>query len=56
MKDGGNAQEAWHEAAAPDCDLLRREALADALKAYCERDTWAMVKVARTLIKADAAA
>ena len=55
VKDGGNAQEAWLEAAAPDCDLLRREALADALKAYCERDTWAMVKVARTLIKADAA-
>ena len=55
VKGGGNAQEAWLEAAAPGCDPLRREALVDALKAYCERDTWAMVRVARTLTKADAA-
>ena len=52
VKDGSNAQEAWLEAAAPDCAPLRREALADVLKAYCERDTRAMVKVARALIDA----
>ena len=49
VKDGGNAQLAWGEAARADCDPLRREALADALKAYCERETWAMVVVARKL-------
>lgn len=49
VKDGSNAQEAWFEAADPDCDPLRREALEEALKAYCERDTWAMVAVARGL-------
>lgn len=49
IKDGGNAQEAWAEAADPACDPLRREALAEALKAYCERDTWAMIAIARRL-------
>ncbi len=49
VKDGVNAQEAWYEAADPSCDPSRREALEEALKAYCERDTWAMVAVARGL-------
>ena len=49
IKDGGNAQEAWMEAAEPACNSLRREALAEALKAYCERDTWAMIAIARKL-------
>ncbi len=49
VKDGGNAQTAWDEAAARECAPLRREALADALKAYCERDTLAMIEVARGL-------
>jgi len=49
VKDGGDAQAAWFEAADPACDPLRREALEEALKAYCERDTWAMVAVARAL-------
>lgn len=49
VKDGSNAQMAWLEAAEETCSELRREALADALKAYCERDTWAMVMVARRL-------
>lgn len=49
VKDGGNAQAAWEEAAAADCAPQRREALAEALRAYCERDTWAMVAVARGL-------
>lgn len=53
VKDGGNAQDAWSEAAQPDCEPLRREALAEALKAYCERDTWAMIAVARGLLAAD---
>ena len=51
VKDGGDAQSAWLEAADPACDPLRREALEEALKAYCERDTWAMVALARALVK-----
>lgn len=50
VKDGGNAQLAWQEAADPACSPSRREALAEALKAYCERDTWAMVVVSRKLV------
>jgi CRISPR/Cas system-associated exonuclease Cas4 (RecB family) len=49
VKDGGDAQTAWLEAADPACDPLRREALEEALKAYCARDTWAMIAVARAL-------
>ena len=49
VKDGGDAQAAWFEAADPACDPRRREALGEALKAYCERDSWAMVAVARAL-------
>lgn len=49
VKDGGNAQESWLEASRPDCHPLRREALAESLKAYCARDTWAMVAVARRI-------
>jgi len=49
VKDGGDAQAAWFEAVDPACDPMRREALEEALKAYCERDTWAMVAVARAL-------
>jgi hypothetical protein len=49
VKDGGDAQAAWFEAADPACDPLRREALEEALKTYCARDTWAMVAVARAL-------
>ena len=49
VKDGGNAQLAWLEAADAVCKDQRREALAEALRAYCERDTWAMVIIARAL-------
>ena len=49
IKDGGEAQAAWLEAAEPACDPVRREALARSMKAYCERDTWAMIAVARGL-------
>ncbi|MGY6551705.1 MAG: DUF2779 domain-containing protein [Erythrobacter sp.] len=50
VKDGGDAQTAWLEAVDPVCAPARREALKEALKAYCERDTWAMVAVARALV------
>lgn len=50
VKDGGDAQAAWFEAADQACDPLRREALVEALKSYCARDTWAMVAVARKLV------
>lgn len=53
IKDGGNAQEAWYEAADPACNPHRREALASALEVYCERDTWAMVVVAHKLAGTD---
>lgn len=49
VKDGGNAQMAWHEAADQACSEARRGALSDALRAYCARDTWAMVTIARAL-------
>lgn len=49
VKDGGEAQAAFMEAVAPDCDPLRRWALEEGLKAYCERDTMAMVMVMRRL-------
>lgn len=49
VKHGGDAQAAWLEATDPACDPQRREALEEALRAYCARDTWAMVTVARAL-------
>ena len=49
VKDGGEAQEAFLEAISTDCPPERRWALEEALKAYCERDTWAMVVLKRKL-------
>jgi CRISPR/Cas system-associated exonuclease Cas4 (RecB family) len=49
VKDGGDAQAAWSEAADPACDPVRRSALEEALKVYCARDTWAMVVLARKI-------
>ncbi len=49
VKHGGDAQAAWFEAADPACDPERRKALEEGLRAYCARDTWAMVTVARAL-------
>lgn len=49
VKDGGNAQQAWLEAADPACTPDRRWAIEEALKAYCARDTLAMVEVMRAL-------
>lgn len=49
VKDGGMAQESFLEAIDPATGPERRWALEEALRAYCARDTWAMVVVARTL-------
>ena len=48
-KDGGMAQDSFLEAIDPATTPERRWALEEALKAYCQRDTWAMVLVARRL-------
>ena len=49
VKDGGSAQEAYAEAIAAGCTAERRVALDAALRAYCRRDTEAMVVLARRL-------
>jgi len=49
VKDGGNAQMAYMEAIAPETDDGRRAAIEAALKAYCARDTEAMIVLARHL-------
>jgi len=49
VKDGGMAQESFLEAVDPATTPDRRWALEEALKAYCMRDTWAMVALARRL-------
>ncbi len=50
VKDGGMAQDSFLEAINPATPTARRYALAEALKAYCARDTWAMVVLARRLV------
>lgn len=49
VKHGGDAQAAFLEAIHPATAPARRWALEEAMLAYCERDTWAMVEVARRL-------
>ena len=49
IKDGGNAQQAYLEAIAPEIDAPRRSAIAGALLAYCQRDTKAMIILLRHL-------
>lgn len=49
VKDGGDAQAAYLEAIRPDTAPDRHFLLREALEAYCERDTWAMVVIARGL-------
>lgn len=49
VKDGGSAQEAYIEAIAPGTTDARRKALDVALRAYCGRDTEAMIVLARRL-------
>jgi Domain of unknown function(DUF2779) len=50
VKDGGSAQKAYREAIAADTDELRRQAIDAALRAYCGRDTKAMIVLASALL------
>lgn len=50
VKDGGSAQEAYVEAIAVGTSDVRRAALDAALRAYCGRDTEAMIVLARRLV------
>ncbi len=50
--DGQMAQYAWLEAVNPMTDSRRRQAIGDALEAYCTRDTEAMVVLLRSLTSA----
>ena len=43
VKSGGEAFSAYEEAISSATSMVRHEAIGDALKFYCERDTWAMV-------------
>lgn len=52
VKDGGSAQIAYAEAIAAGCTSERRLALDVALRAYCGRDTEAMIALARRLTSA----
>lgn len=54
VKDGGNAQVAYLEAIALVDNTPRKRDIDVALKAYCERDTWAMVAIYRGLIGSEA--
>ncbi|WP_395643905.1 DUF2779 domain-containing protein [Rudaea sp.] len=45
--DGGMAQDAYARAIAADTNDAEREAIRRNLLEYCERDTWAMVRLAR---------
>lgn len=45
--DGGNAQVAWLRAVSPETGDAERETLRRNLLAYCERDTLAMVRLAK---------
>ena len=49
VQEGGGAQGAYLEAIAPETVEARRDELRRSLRAYCERDTLAMVRVARAL-------
>jgi hypothetical protein len=49
VKDGGGAQEAYVEAITAGTSENRRKALDAALRAYCGRDTEAMIVLARRL-------
>lgn len=47
VANGGMAQETFGEMLHPETTLARRRKLRKDLLAYCERDTWALVKIAR---------
>lgn len=46
VADGGMAMEAFTEILRPETPSERRDQLRNALLKYCERDTWAMVRIA----------
>ncbi|MBT0671731.1 DUF2779 domain-containing protein [Novosphingobium profundi] len=50
VKDGGMAQESFLEAIDPATSPERRWAIEEALRAYCARDTYAMIVLARRLV------
>ena len=52
VKDGGNAQQAYLEATLADTSPERRQELDLALRAYCGRDTEAMIVLAKHLASA----
>ena len=52
VKDGGRAQQAYLEATSVTCTAERQTALDFALRAYCGRDTEAMIVLARRLCAA----
>ena len=45
VQDGGGAQQAYLEAIAPATSAARKATLAHQLRAYCQLDTWAMVRL-----------
>lgn len=47
VRDGGGAQDAYRDIISPRTDSARREGLIADLRAYCFRDTLALVEVAR---------
>jgi hypothetical protein len=47
VADGGMAQAAFTEILHPETALDRARKLRKDLLAYCERDTWALVRIAR---------
>lgn len=46
VADGGEAQKAYLQAISPDATQDEQDVLRTRLLAYCERDTWAMVRLA----------
>ncbi|MHB1512371.1 MAG: DUF2779 domain-containing protein [Acidiferrobacter sp.] len=49
VQDGGQAQQAYLEAITSETPTIRKNAIERSLKAYCERDTEAMVRLVRFL-------
>jgi hypothetical protein len=49
VKDGAEAQAAYLEAIHPGTETIRKRNLEEGLRVYCERDTWAMIAIARKL-------
>ena len=50
VQDGGQAQQAYLEAITPETPTTRKKAIERSLKAYCGRDTEAMVRLAHFLM------